>query len=249
MGDAVVAAAYVRWWQPSDERHDEVRSMFGFGSSDECEFESHAGGDHSFLTDMGLLAMRLTTGTLLAGHGAQKLFGVFKGPGLKGTGGWLESLGMKPGHYWAVLAGGAEFFGGLTTALGFLNPLGPITLMAPMSVATGKVHWGKPIWVTEGGAELPVTNMAVASGLALAGPGRFSLDRLFGIRLPWYVTLATLLGTAAGIAYTLRVRPQEAGPMAESGSATGTGAASGAETGGAAQGNGQHPLQSHVSAR
>src|SRR5579883_2370430 len=118
MGDAVVAAAYVRWWQPSDERHDEVRSMFGFGSSDECEFESHAGGDHSFLTDMGLLAMRLTTGTLLAGHGAQKLFGVFKGPGLKGTGGWLESLGMKPGHYWAVLAGGAEFFGGLTTALG-----------------------------------------------------------------------------------------------------------------------------------
>ena len=27
-----------------------------------------------------------------------------------------------------------------------------LTVMAPMGMALGKVHWGRPIWVTEGGA-------------------------------------------------------------------------------------------------
>ena len=60
------------------------------------------------MKDAGLLAMRLTTGGLLAGHGAQKLFGSFGGYGLEGTGGWLESLGLKPGKTWAAMAGLAQ---------------------------------------------------------------------------------------------------------------------------------------------
>ena len=39
------------------------------------DIESHNPG-----TDLGLLAMRLATGGLMAGHGAQKLFGSFGGP-------------------------------------------------------------------------------------------------------------------------------------------------------------------------
>ena len=42
------------------------------------------------MKDLGLLILRATTGALLAGHGAQKLFGAFKGPGLEGTAGMLE---------------------------------------------------------------------------------------------------------------------------------------------------------------
>jgi hypothetical protein len=38
----------------------------------------------------------------MAGHGAQKLFGSFGGPGLKGTSGFMEMLGMRPGRPWAV---------------------------------------------------------------------------------------------------------------------------------------------------
>src|SRR5207249_11192642 len=67
------------------------------------------------------------------------------------------------------------------TALGALEPLGPLTILAPMGVAIGKAHAGKPIWATEGGAELPVTNAAIALALVLLGPGRFSLDRLLRI--------------------------------------------------------------------
>jgi putative oxidoreductase len=159
------------------------------------------------LRDLGLLILRVATGGLLAGHGAQKLFGWFGGYGLQGTGGWLESLGLRPGNRWAYAAGASEFGGGLLTLLGLFHPLGPITTLAPMSVAVGKVHWGKPIWVTEGGAELPVTNLAVGVGLALAGPGRYSLDRVFGIRLPWALTALAAAATGAGTALVLGSQP------------------------------------------
>src|SRR5688572_23388419 len=78
--------------------------------------------------DLGLLALRLTAGGLLAGHGAQKLFGAFGGHGLEGTAGWLESIGLRPGKPWATLAGLSEFGGGALTALGLGGPLGPVAL-------------------------------------------------------------------------------------------------------------------------
>jgi putative oxidoreductase len=162
----------------------------------------------SMVGDIGKLLLRLTTGGLLAGHGSQKLLGWFGGNGLKGTAGWLESMGMKPGNQWAIGASASEFGGGMLTALGLLHPLGPIGTMAAMAMATGKVHWGKPIWVTTGGAELPVTNMAVALALALDEPGRFSLDRLLGIRLPRTLVVAVALAEAAIVVYGLTNKPQ-----------------------------------------
>src|SRR5258708_21563801 len=50
----------------------------------------------SMMRDIGLLILRLVMGGLLVGHGSQKLFGWFSGPGLKGTAGFLESIGLKP---------------------------------------------------------------------------------------------------------------------------------------------------------
>lgn len=40
----------------------------------------------SSASDWGLLLIRLTFGLLMAGHGAQKLFGIFGGKGLTETG-------------------------------------------------------------------------------------------------------------------------------------------------------------------
>ncbi len=68
--------------------------------------------------------------------------------------------------------------------LGFLNPLGPLGVVSSMAMATTKAHWGRPVWVTEGGAEPPVTNIAIAAALMLNGPGKYSLDSALGIRLP-----------------------------------------------------------------
>jgi putative oxidoreductase len=63
-----------------------------------------------------------------------------------------------------------------------------------MSMATRKAHWGKPIWVTEGGAELPVLNIAVSTALMIREPDRYTLDRILGIRLPAWVGPLGLVG-------------------------------------------------------
>ena len=74
---------------------------------------------------VALLPLRLGAGTILAAHGAQKLFGWFGGYGLAGTGGFFESqLGMSPGVFWAFNAGAAEFFGGLMLLAGALTRVG-----------------------------------------------------------------------------------------------------------------------------
>jgi putative oxidoreductase len=157
--------------------------------------------NHSRVGDTAPLIVRLVQGSLMAGHGAQKLFGSFGGHGLEGTSGFMEMLDLKPGRPWAVLAGLSEFGGGVLTALGLLNPLGPLGVIASMSMATTKAHWGKPIWVTEGGAELPVLNMAISTALMLRGPERYSLDRLLRIRLPGWIAPLGLVAILLTVLY------------------------------------------------
>src|SRR4051794_16810012 len=164
--------------------------------------------DHDTMTDLGLLALRLSAGGLMAGHGAQKLFGSFGGKGLAGTAGMLESIGLKPSKQWAALAGASEFGSGLLTALGLFSPLGPIAMFGPMLMASVTAHAGKPIWVTSGGPELPVAYMANATALALAGPGRFSLDNLLGVKIPGALVALTAAGVAAGLAIGISTRQQ-----------------------------------------
>lgn len=156
------------------------------------------------LEDWALLTLRATLGGFLAGHGAQKLFGWFGGPGRQGTAGWLESMGLKPGQWWAAGASASEFGGGVLTLLGLLSPLGPILSLGAMGMATAKVHWGKPVWVTTGGAELPLTNIAMATALMLAGPGKLSLDGALGTALPRWVAIPGVALTAAGVAFGLK---------------------------------------------
>lgn len=175
------------------------------------------------MKDLGLLSLRLTTGGLLAGHGLQKLAGAFGGPGRKGTAGFMESLGLKPGHYWGLAAGLAETSGALM-ALGLFEPLGEIGVISAMTMASLTVHGGKPIWVTQGGAELPVTNIAVASGLLLTGPGMLSLDSLLGTRLPKPLALLALVGAAGAVAFGVQQSKAAQQAKQEQGEASGGGA-------------------------
>ena len=134
--------------------------------------------------DLGLLIVRLVVGLLYIGHGSQKLFGWFGGNGLAGTNKMMDSLGLHPTEFWAWLAGLGEFGGGLLLALGFLNPLGPLGIIASMTFAIAKVHWAKGLWNTKGGGEFPLTVIAISLLVAWAGSGRFSLDAILGIALP-----------------------------------------------------------------
>src|SRR5947199_8084248 len=102
---------------------------------------------------LGLFVLRLVVGLLFAGHGAQKLFGVFGGHGLQGTAGFFEAIGLKPGRLHATFAGAAEFFGGLLLALGFLTAFASAAVIAVMVAAVITVHWTKGLWSTGGGYE------------------------------------------------------------------------------------------------
>src|SRR5215469_18432662 len=94
--------------------------------------------------DTALLVLRIVVGLYLAAHGAQKLFGWFGGPGLKGTEGFLGGmLGFRPARLWAPALALAETGGGVLVTLGLLTPLGAIAIGSSMVTATVVVHWAR----------------------------------------------------------------------------------------------------------
>jgi putative oxidoreductase len=132
-----------------------------------------------------LILIRVVFGLLMAGHGAQKLFGWLGGYGLEGTGGFFEGLGFRPGKLFAAAAGTGEFTGGLFVAFGLLGPIGPALILSVMLVAYTTVHHGKGLFAATGGIEVPALYSAAAATLALAGPGAYALDNVLGLTPLW----------------------------------------------------------------
>ncbi|MEW9700086.1 DoxX family protein [Paenibacillus sp. SI8] len=127
---------------------------------------------------LGLLIIRLVIGLTFAAHGTQKVFGWFGGYGPKGTGGFFESIGIKPGVLMAVLAGLAEIAGGLLFAAGLWTIAGAALIVLTMLVAIIKVHGKNGYWVTANGIEYNVALIVIAIGVALIGAGDYSLDAI-----------------------------------------------------------------------
>lgn len=126
----------------------------------------------------GSLVLRIPVGITLAAHGSQKLFGAFGGYGLEGTGQWMASIGLEPGYLMALLAGSAEFFGGLALLLGLLTrPAGLVTAFT-MLVAIFSVHIGNGLFMANNGYEFGLALFAITLALGVQGGGRFSVDGL-----------------------------------------------------------------------
>ena len=130
---------------------------------------------------LGLLIRRVVMGLTLAAHGSQKLFGWFEGSGRAGTTGMFTKLGFRWPTTMALLAGAAEFFGGLLFALGLLTPFAAIALVVVMLNAIIVVHWQKGFFVAAGGYEYNLMIIAIATGVSAIGPGTASLDNALGI--------------------------------------------------------------------
>ena len=125
-------------------------------------------------TDLGLLLVRLLPGIVFIFHGAQKLFGVFGGGGLEGTGQFFDSIGIPFPATNALLAGATEFIGGLALVTGVGARLAALPLVGTMAVAILTVHSGS-FAAQSGGMEYPLTLAFVTAGIALTGPGRYRL--------------------------------------------------------------------------
>ncbi|MHB1065152.1 MAG: DoxX family protein [Georgenia sp.] len=164
--------------------------------------------------EIGLLLVRVVIGALMVGHGAQKLFGSFGGPGVAGTGGWFDSVGFRPGKAMAVVAGLSELGGGLLLALGLLTPLASAAIIGTMVVAAS-THTASGLWGANGGYELPLVFTVVAASVALTGPGAYSLDSALGLESTTAVGFgAIVLGVVAAVVVAARakaaVRPEVA---------------------------------------
>ncbi len=160
--------------------------------------------------NLGLLILRLVVGFLFVGHGAQKLFGIWGGHGLKGTAGFFEQIGLKPGRVHASAAGVMEFGGGALLALGLFTPFADAALIAVMTAAVITVHAPKGIWSTNGGYEYNLVLAAAAFALAAIGAGAWSIDHAASFSLHgvlWGIG-ALVVGVIGGIGAVLSGRLQ-----------------------------------------
>ncbi|MGW3725148.1 DoxX family protein [Streptomyces sp. NPDC000851] len=151
--------------------------------------------------DVGILLLRLAVGVILAGSGAQKLFGWFGGAGLDATGKYFTDLGYDPGVFFAGLAGVSEVLGGLGLAVGLLTPLAAAAAVGVMINAMA-VAPDVTLWSAEGPAfAYPMTFAVAALAIAAVGPGRLSLDAFFPWRDGGWVpaAVALVLGVAGGV--------------------------------------------------
>lgn len=129
------------------------------------------------------LSLRVPIGIIFMAHGAQKLFGWFGGYGLEGTGQWMASIGLGPGVLMALLAGSAEFFGGLFILLGLLTRPAAVALAFTMVVAIFSVHFENGLFMANNGTSLAWHYWQRAFSLAFSGAGKAALDNFLNKKL------------------------------------------------------------------
>jgi len=159
--------------------------------------------------DLALLLLRVVIGGIVMPHGLLKLGLVGKGGSIPGVAGWFNSMGLRPGLFWAYVAVLAEAGGGLLTVLGLGGPIGPGVLAADLVVVTIVAHWPQGFWA---GVPLAASGLAIA----LAGNGALSLDRLLGLVYPDWLLPAWLVLMAVGVVLALGVRSMQAPKGAQS---------------------------------
>ncbi len=123
--------------------------------------------------------LRLIMGALFLMHGAEKVFGVRGGPGLsRWTSMEAASSGLRPAWFWLGAAALFELIGGALTLLGLMTRLGaliilPVMLVAVYSGLHTAENWNFPLQRVG----YPLSMLAMALALLIAGGGRASIDR------------------------------------------------------------------------
>lgn len=154
----------------------------------------------------GLLVLRVSVGVTMIAHGYNH---IYRGGKIKGTAGWFESLGMKPGIFHAWLASITELAAGAALVLGLLTPFAAGALMGTLLVAFVTNHRTAGFFVfrrpTEGW-EYIMNLVAALLAVACVGPGEWSLDHAidFAPHNWWSLVIALVVGVG-GAAATLVV--------------------------------------------
>ena len=146
---------------------------------------------------VGVLAARTAIGALFIGHGTQKLFGSFGGPGLEGTTEMMKAIKMEPARPNAIAAGVTETVGGAMLLAGLETPVACSMLIGTMITAIRKVNAANGPWMSKGGYEYNGVLITTLVMIAEEGPGVLSLDALRGKERKGTLWALTALGLGA----------------------------------------------------
>ena len=83
----------------------------------------------------------------------------------------------------ALLAGSAEFFGGLALILGFLARPAAVVAAFTMIIAIVTVHLENGLFLSNNGYEFGLALLAAAVSIVFAGAGSLSVDNFISSRL------------------------------------------------------------------
>jgi putative oxidoreductase len=128
--------------------------------------------------DTALAVLRVVLGVTFILHGGQKLF-VY---GFAGVTGAFGQMGIPAPGFFGPFVALVEFFGGIAITLGLLTRLAALGVGATMVVAILTVHL-KQGFFNPGGVEFPLSLLASALSLVIAGAGAYSLDAVIAKRL------------------------------------------------------------------
>lgn len=162
-------------------------------------------------TDLGLLLLRFGVGGTFVGHGMQKIFGLWDGPGIAGFARFLDALGYQQTTTLAWVTGVTELLGGAFVVLGVVTPLAAAGLLALM-INTVLLKLGNGFFVAgASGANAPELDVVLglaAAAIVLIGPGHIALDngRAWHRRPAAWGVLALIIGVTAAVLVRVLLR-------------------------------------------
>ncbi|WP_349269294.1 membrane protein [Mycolicibacterium parafortuitum] len=157
--------------------------------------------------DLGLLLLRVAVGVLLIGHGLQKVFGWWGGPGLDGFRDQLTDVGFRNADILTYVAAGGQIAAGILLVLGLFTPIAAAGALgylvtATLAEATLAHNEARLSSFLTDGHEYQIVLLVAVAAIVLVGPGKYGLDAGRGwARRPFVGSAAALiLGAGAGVA-------------------------------------------------
>ncbi|MEO3757169.1 DoxX family protein [Mycobacterium sp. B14F4] len=165
------------------------------------------GGDKRGTLDLGLLLLRVAIGALFIGHGLQKAFGLWGGPGLGGWEASLADMGFRYADILTYVATFGQIAAGVLLVLGLFTPVAAAGALAYLTTGVlaeaMAAHEAARLsdFLTDG-HQYQVFVVGAVAALILTGPGRYGFDAGRGwARRPFVGSfVALLVGAGAGIA-------------------------------------------------
>jgi putative oxidoreductase len=121
--------------------------------------------------EVALSIVRITLGVIFTLHAAQKVLGLFGGPGLEGFAKWAGGVGIPSTLAYAAAI--VELIGGLMLLCGIAAEIGALLVIAVMIGAIWFVHGKSGFFVQNGGYEYALSLIMFSLAIVIGGPGKW----------------------------------------------------------------------------